>query len=118
MRVIEARLALEHLETIERRASPTRNPGATTQVPMAKYGPDPKGDREQFTARLPKDHLAIYRAAAARRGMPLTDYLAVKLAEAHELPEPAYVAAQLERQRNRAEQTARRRGEETLPISA
>lgn len=54
-------------------------------------GPDPKGDRVQFTARLPKTDLEHYRQEAERSGLPLTDYLALKLAEAHGLPVPAYL---------------------------
>lgn len=57
----------------------------------ARYGPEPKGDRDHFNFRLPKSDLAHYRAEAERAGLPLSDYLAWKLAEAHGLPAPAYV---------------------------
>lgn len=51
----------------------------------------PKGDRQQFTFRPPHDHLDHYRDLAAREGIPLGDYLALRLAQAHGLPEPAYL---------------------------
>ena len=82
---------------------------------MAKYGPDPKGDRTQFTARLPTAHLERYKSEADSCGLALTDYLALKLAEAHNLPEPEYIAGERERRRKR---DARRRQREELPISA
>lgn len=41
--------------------------------------------------RVPRDHREIYEAEAAAAGMPLGDYVAVQLALAHELEEPAYV---------------------------
>lgn len=82
---------------------------------MAKYGPDPKGDRTQFTARLPTAHLERYKSEAESCGLALTDYLALKLAEAHNLPEPEYIADERERRRKR---DARLRQREELPISA
>jgi hypothetical protein len=85
---------------------------------MAKYGPDPKGDRTQFTARLPTAHLERYKSEAESCGLALTDYLALKLAEAHDLPEPEYIADERERRRKRDETAARRRQREELPISA
>lgn len=56
-------------------------------------GPQPKGRRAQFTVRLPERHLARYRAEADERGMHLTDYLAMTLAEAHGLEAPPYLQA-------------------------
>lgn len=71
---------------------------------MARRGPTPKGDREQFTIRLPRTHLEMYRERARDAGLPLGDYLATQLAVAHELGEPEYVT--------------RSRDQEELPISA
>lgn len=72
--------------------------------PRRKRGPKPKGIRTQFTLALPSDHLEFYRAAAAARGMPTGDYIALRLAQAHEFPEPEYIS--------------RNRPQEALPISA
>ena len=55
-------------------------------------GPQPKGDREPFTGRYPREHLAIYKARAAAAGLPLGDYLATVLASAHGLDEPEYLS--------------------------
>jgi hypothetical protein len=85
---------------------------------MAKFGPDPKGVRTQFTARLPTDHLERYKAEAESCRLTLTDYLAVKLAEAHDLPEPEYIPVERERQRKRRERERQRKHAEELPISA
>lgn len=58
---------------------------------MAKRGPTPKGERRQVTFRAPTDQLEQYRELAEREGLPLGDYLALQLARAHNLPEPAYL---------------------------
>lgn len=60
-------------------------------VPMAKRGPAPKGTRSQVTFRAPIDQLQQYRILADQAGLPLGDYLALQLARAHNLPEPAYL---------------------------
>lgn len=85
---------------------------------MARKGPHPKGDRVQFSGKLPRDHWAIYQREADKLGMPFTDYVAAKLAEAHGLPEPEYIAVERERIHRRDEAAARRRQREELPISA
>ena len=54
-------------------------------------GPKPKGKRTAITSRYPDDHLALYKARAVAEGMPLGDYLARVLAEAHGLDEPSYL---------------------------
>ena len=54
-----------------------------------KPGTRPKGERSAITVRVPIDHKAVYDEA--RGGMPLSDYLALVLARAHELAEPSYV---------------------------
>ena len=63
-----------------------------------KPGTRPKGDRSAITVRVPFDHRDVYVQAAARSGMPLSDYVGAVLARAHELAEPAYV------HRNKAQQ--------------
>lgn len=55
---------------------------------MARRGPIPKADRDQFTFKLPKEHLKIYRAQAQEAGLPLGDYLAARLADDHGLDLP------------------------------
>lgn len=57
----------------------------------ARYGPEPKGDRAHYNFRLPTADLEHYKAEATREGLPLSDYLAWKLAEAHGRPQPAYL---------------------------
>lgn len=69
-----------------------------------KPGPVPKGDRSQFTIRVPADHRPVLEKAAKEAGLPLGDYVAVVLAAKHDLPIPAYVN--------------RDKGQEALPISA
>lgn len=63
-------------------------------VMATKRGPAPKGDREQFTFRLPRTHLEEYRRRAEAAGMPLGDYLATRLAHDHDLGEPGYIRRQ------------------------
>jgi hypothetical protein len=54
-------------------------------------GPDPKGDRCQVTVRLPRTNRALYERAAAAVGLPLSDYIALALARAHQLEDPDYL---------------------------
>jgi len=70
-----------------------------------KPGPRPKGVREQICARLPADHLAHYRQVAEDLGMPVGDYIALKMAEVHGWPAPEYI------NRDKKQQ-------EALPLSA
>jgi hypothetical protein len=67
---------------------------------------------------LPTAHLERYRRIADELNMPLGDYVAIKMAEAHGFPEPDYIAAERERIRKRDEAAARRSQREELPISA
>jgi hypothetical protein len=76
---------------------------------MAQRGRKPKGDRTPTSVALPTAHLERYRLEAEQRGLPLTDYIAIKLAEAHGRPEPESIAAEQERIRQRDEAEARRR---------
>lgn len=73
---------------------------------MAKPGRKPKGDRHPMLVRVPKEHHALYAAAAKQAGMPLGDFLAVVLAERFDLDVPSYV----DRDKNR--------NQRELPISA
>lgn len=89
---------------------------------MAKFGPEPKGARKQFTTRLPTDLLERCKVEADACGLTLTDYFAVKLAEVHGLPEPEYIPIERERRRKRLEREARERAAAEcaveLPVSA
>lgn len=59
-----------------------------------RRGRRPKGTRVAFSFKLPKDHRRQYEHLAAARGLPLGDYLALKLAEVHGLDEPDYISRQ------------------------
>jgi len=54
-------------------------------------GTPPKGDRSAITVRVPRSHRSVYEQAAAQQGLPLSDYIGVLLARAHELQDPDYV---------------------------
>lgn len=54
-------------------------------------GPEPKGQRRQFTLRVPVEQFEIYEREAASEGASLGDYLVAALARGHDLPEPTYV---------------------------
>ncbi|HEY3016257.1 MAG TPA: hypothetical protein VGJ41_14170 [Nocardioides sp.] len=66
---------------------------------MATKGRRPKGQRTQVSGRLPSAHVEIYMREAARMDLPLTDYMALKLAEIHGLDVPDYIPAEQERLR-------------------
>ncbi len=54
--------------------------------------PNPgKGDRAPITTRVPVEHKAEYRREAARLGLDLSDYLALRLAELHSLEQPWWI---------------------------
>jgi hypothetical protein len=57
----------------------------------ARRGRQPKGERAQILARVPKPHRHVYEQRAAEQGIPLGDYVALVLAQAHELAEPDYI---------------------------
>lgn len=63
------------------------------EQPRRKPGPAPKGHRDPFTVRVPTEHKPIYEQQARNAGLPLGDYVALVLAHAHQLPEPAYITA-------------------------
>ena len=56
-----------------------------------KPGPKPKGVRTPISARIPTDHYAHYKAHAEALGLDFTDYVALRLARAHGLPDPDYI---------------------------
>lgn len=91
---------------------------------MAQRGRKPRGDRTITSAAFPSDHLELYRAEAKRLRISLGDYLTIKLAEAHNLPEPEYIGAEQERVRKRDEAAARQAERDAahqpmeLPVSA
>lgn len=54
--------------------------------------PNPgKGDRVQITVRVPPEHKTWYEAEASCLGLPLSDYLALKIAELHGLKRPKWI---------------------------
>ncbi len=54
--------------------------------------PNPgKGDRAPITVRVPPEHKTRYEAEASRLALPLSDYLALKLAELHGLTRPKWI---------------------------
>lgn len=73
-------------------------------VGKSNRGRKPKGSRVPISAKVPTDLMPILKAEAADKGMPLTDYVALVLAEAHGQPAPSY----LEKNKN----------QEALPIGA
>jgi hypothetical protein len=56
----------------------------------SKGGRRPKGVRSQITCRVPADHKPVLEDAAREAGLPLSDYVAVVLAEKHNLSMPSY----------------------------
>lgn len=76
----------------------------TMTVGRDPRGRKPKGVREQITAKVPTDQKSIYENLAREAGLPLTDYIAVALAEHHGLPTPNYLSTN--------------KDQEKLPISA
>lgn len=50
-----------------------------------------KPDRAQITVRAPHRHMDLYRERAQACGMNLSDYLAMVLAESHQLDVPEYL---------------------------
>jgi hypothetical protein len=57
----------------------------------AKRGRKPKGNREAVSALVPVEHKKLYEDLADRMGIPLTDYVALYMARAHNLPDPDYI---------------------------
>lgn len=70
----------------------------------AKRGRKPKGVREQIGVRVPVEQKALYEEAARAAGLPLGDYVAIILAQHHDLDLPSYLLEN--------------KNQEQLPISA
>lgn len=68
-------------------------------------GRKPKGDRVHLSGKIPTSLKPILEDAADEMGLPLTDYVAVVLAEYHGQPAPTYLKKNQEAQ-------------EALPIGA
>ena len=60
---------------------------------MTRRGPVPKagGRREQLLARVPTEDAEVYREMAKDAGLPVTDWVAMKLAQATGRSVPEYV---------------------------
>lgn len=58
---------------------------------MPRPGRKPRGERSAITVRLPVDHRSVYQNEADAQGLGLGDYIMLKLAESHDLEEPAYM---------------------------
>lgn len=60
---------------------------------MTRKGPAPKagGRREQLLARVPTEDAQAYREMAKEAGLPVTDWVALTLAQATGRPAPEYV---------------------------
>lgn len=54
-------------------------------------GRKPKGNRVPISGKIPVTLKPILEDAADDMGLPLTDYVAIVLAEYHGQPEPTYV---------------------------
>ena len=60
---------------------------------IGKSGPGrkPKGDRVAISGKIPATLKPILEEAAGDLGLPLTDYVAIVLAEYHNQPAPTYL---------------------------
>lgn len=79
-----------------------------------KPGTRPRGDRAAISLRVPKDQRAIYEQRAAELGIPLSSWVAIKLAEAEGLDVPAYVQEEIRKAALLREITA---SQEELPLA-
>lgn len=52
----------------------------------SKFGPEPKGVRQQLTVRIPVDVLEAIKDQALEEGLPLGDVISNRLAAAYHLP--------------------------------
>lgn len=73
-----------------------RNTGETStkEAPVSSQstrGRKPKGNRVPISGKIPVTLKPILEDAADDMGLPLTDYVAIVLAEYHGQPEPTYV---------------------------
>lgn len=60
---------------------------------MTRRGPAPKagGRREQLLSRVPTEDAQVYREMAKDAGLPVTDWVAMTLAQATGRPVPGYI---------------------------
>lgn len=60
---------------------------------MTRRGPAPKagGRREQLLARVPTEDAHAYREMARDAGLPVTDWIALTLAQSTGRPVPEYI---------------------------
>lgn len=60
---------------------------------MTRKGPVPKagGRREQLLARVPTEDAQVYREMARDAGLPVTDWIAMTLAQATDRTVPDYI---------------------------
>ena len=56
-----------------------------------KPGMPSRGDRKPIITRVPTDQAAHYEQCALALGLPLSDYVALCLAELHGKPVPSYI---------------------------
>ena len=76
---------------------------------MARRGRPPKagGRRVQYLTRVPETHADVYAERAADLGLPMTDYIAMRLAQAEGLAVPDYITDQLAASRSAAPREVR-----------
>lgn len=79
-----------------------------------KPGTRPRGDRAAISLRVPVDQRAVYEERASELGIPLSSWVAIKLAEAEGLPVPDYVQEEI---RKAALQRQFAAGQEELPLA-
>lgn len=104
--------------------SPTRTAGALGcrdsesgicyEWHMGKPGPIPKGPRKQLSIRVPVDQMPVYEREAAKRGLPLGDYIIGQLALCHGMEEPEYLHRKPKSQHAHG---SRRRDPHELPLA-
>ncbi|KXZ58732.1 hypothetical protein Mlaev_02435 [Microbacterium laevaniformans] len=66
-------------------------------VERRKPGTRPRGARVSINVRVPLDHHAVYTRHAEELGIPLGSWVALQLADAQNLPVPAYIEEELRR---------------------
>lgn len=71
-----------------RRVAPPRTATRGKSMDMARRGPAPSGRTADLKFRTWPQHMQHYRELAEREGVPLGQYLALKLAAAHDLDCP------------------------------
>ncbi|PZR02994.1 MAG: hypothetical protein DI536_36535 [Archangium gephyra] len=62
---------------------------------IRKRGTRPRGARTPISLRVPVDHHDVYQQKADALGIPLSSYVAMRMAELEGLDVPAYVQEEL-----------------------